>query len=69
MHLLAAGQRKRCGWYCTTIQFDLALEKTREVVLVEGQLTLLSGVKIRLGGFHYLLSDIHNYGAGAHVFW
>ena len=49
MHLLAAGQRKRCGWYCTTIQFDLALEKTREVVLVEGQLTLLSGVNIQLG--------------------
>ena len=27
------------------------------MVLVEGQLTLLSGVNIRLGGFHYLLSS------------
>ena len=36
--------------------FDLPLEKTREMVLVEGQLTLLSGVNIRFGGFHYLLS-------------
>ncbi len=66
--LLAAEQLKKCGWYCTTIKFDLPLEKTREMVLVEGQLTLL-GVNIRLGGFHYLLSDRHNYGAGAHVFW
>ena len=67
--LLAAEQRKKCGWYCTTIKFDLPLENTREMVLVEGQLTLLSGVNIRLGGFHYLLSDRHNYGAGARVFW
>ena len=49
--LLAAEQRKKCGWYCTTIKFDPPLEKTREMVLVEGQLTLLSGVNIRLGGF------------------
>ena len=62
--LLAAEQR---GWYCTTIQFDLPLENTREMVLVEGQLTLLFGVKIQLGGFHYLLSDRHNYGAGAQL--
>ena len=66
--LLAAGQRNKCGWYCTTIKFNLPLEKTREIVLVEGQLTLLSGVNIRLGGFHYLLSDRHNYGTGAQVF-
>ena len=66
--MLAAEQRKKCGWYCTTIKFDLPLEKTRDMVLVEGQLTPLSGVNIRLGGFHYLLSDRHNYGAGAHVF-
>ena len=32
--------------------FDLPLEKTRKMILVEGQLTLLSGVNIRLGGFH-----------------
>ena len=44
------------------------LKKTREMVLVEGKLTLLSGVNIWLGGFHYLLSDRHNYGAGARVF-
>ena len=50
--LLAAEQGKKCGWYCTTIKFDLQLEKTREMVLVEGQLTLLPGVNIRLGGFH-----------------
>ena len=67
--LLPAEQRKKCVWYCTTIKFDLSLEKTREMVLVEGQLTLLSGVNIRLGGFHYSLSDRHNCGAGAHVFW
>ena len=48
--------------------FDLSLEKTREMVLVEGKLTLLSGVNIRLGGFHYLLSDRHIYGTGVHVF-
>ena len=52
---LAAEQRKKCGWYCITITFDLPLAKTREMVLAEGQLTLLSGVSIRLGGFHYLL--------------
>ena len=34
------------------IKFDLPLEKTREMVLVEGQLTLFSGVNIRLGGVH-----------------
>ncbi len=33
-------------------KFYLPLEKTREMVLVEGQLTLLSGVNIRLGEFH-----------------
>ena len=66
--LLAAEQRKKPGWYGITIEFDLPLEKTREMVLVEEQLTLLSGVNIRLGGFHYVLSDRHNYGAGAHVF-
>ena len=48
--MLPAEQRKLCGWYCITIKFDLPLEKTREMVLVEGQLTLLSGVYIRLGG-------------------
>ena len=53
--LLAAEQRKTCGWYCITIKFDLPLAKTREMVLDEGQLTLLSGVSIQLGGFHYLL--------------
>ena len=53
--MLAAEQRKKCGWYCITITFDLPLAKTREMVLAEGQLTLLSGVSIRLGGFHYLL--------------
>ena len=51
--LLAAEQRKKCGWYCTTIKFDIPLEKTREMVLVERQLTLLSGVNIRLGAFPY----------------
>ena len=66
--MLAAEQRKKSGWYCTTIKFDLPLEKTRDMVLVERQLTLLSGVNIRLGGFHYLLSERHNHGAGAHVF-
>ena len=64
--LFAVEQRKKCGWY---FKFDPPLEKTREMVLVEEQLTLLSGVNIRLGGFHYLLSDRLNYGAGAHVFW
>ena len=39
----------------TSLTFDLPLAKTREMVLAEGQLTLLSGVSIRLGGFHYLL--------------
>ena len=38
------------------------------MVLVEGQLSLLSGVNIQLGGFNYLLPDRRNYGAGAHVF-
>ncbi len=38
--VLPAEQRKLCGWYCTTIKFDLPLEKTREMVLVERQLTL-----------------------------
>ena len=52
--LLASEQRKKCGWYCTTIKFDLPFENTREMVLVEGQLTFLS--------------DRHNYGTGAHVF-
>ena len=66
--MLAAEQRKKCGWHCTTIKFDLPLEKTGDMVLVERQLTLLSGVNIRLGGFHYLLSDRNNYGEGAHVF-
>ena len=42
--MLAAKQRKKCGWYCTTIKFDLPLEKIREIVLIEGQLTLVSGV-------------------------
>ena len=60
--LLAAEQLKKCGWYCITIKFDLPLEKTREVVLVEGQLTLLPGVNIRLGGFHYLLSYMGSIG-------
>ena len=68
MHAVSSEQRKKCGWYCTTIKFDLPLEKTREMVLVEWQLTLFSGVNIRLGGFHYLLSDRYNYGADAHVF-
>ncbi len=57
--LLAAEQR---GWYCTTIQFDLPLEKTREMVLVKGKLTLLSGVNIQLGGFHYLVSSTGSFG-------
>ena len=34
--MLAAEQRKKCGLYCITIKFDLPLEKTREMVLVEG---------------------------------
>ena len=59
---LAAEQRKKCGWYYITIKIDLSLEKTREMVLVEGQLTLLSGVNIRLGGFHYLLSSTGSIG-------
>ena len=67
--MLAEEQREKCRWHYTTIKFDLPLEKTREMVLVEGQLTFLSGVNIRLGRFHYLLSDRHNYGAGARVFW
>ena len=68
--LLAAEQRKKCRWYCTTIKFDLPLEKTREMVLVEGQLTLLSGVNIRLGGFHYTCfrTDITMEQTCAHVF-
>ena len=66
--MLAAEQRNECGWYCITIKFDLPRVKTREMVLVEEHLTLLSGINIRLGGFHCLLSDRHNYGAGAHVF-
>ena len=53
--MLAAEQRKKCGWYYITITFDLPLAKKREMVLAEGQLTLLSGASIRLGGFHYLL--------------
>ena len=32
------------------------------MVLVEGQLTILSGVNIRLGGFHYLLSSMGSIG-------
>ena len=62
--LLAEEQRKKCGLYYITIKFDLPLEKTREMVLVEGQLrpTLLSGVNIRLGGFHYLLSSMGSIG-------
>ena len=60
--MLAAEQLKKCGWYCITIKFDLPLEKTREMVLVEGQLTLLPGVNIRLGGFHYLLSYMGSIG-------
>ena len=55
--LLAAEQRKKCGWYMASLSsLTYHLKKTREMVLVEGQLTLLSGVNIRLGGFHYLLS-------------
>ena len=51
--LLAAEQRKKCVWYCTTIKFDLPLEKIREIVLIEGQLTLVSGVnKDRLFSHH-----------------
>ena len=61
--MLAAEQLKKCGWYCITIKFDLPLEKKREMVLAEGQLTLLSGVSIRLGGFHYLLSSMGSIGA------
>ena len=56
--LLATEQRKKCGWHCITITFDLPLAKTREMVLVEGQ---LPGVSIRLGGFHYwLLSRVRS---------
>ena len=60
--MLAAEQLKKCGWYCIIIKFDLPLEKTREMVLVEGQLTLLPVVNIRLGGFHYLLSSTGSIG-------
>ena len=60
--MLAAEQLKKYGWYCITIKFDLPLEKTRDMVLVEGQLTLLSGVNIWLGGFHYLLSSMGSIG-------
>ena len=60
--MLAAKQLKKCGWYCITIKFDLPLEKTREMVLVEGKLTLIPGVNIRLGGFHYLLSSTGSIG-------
>ena len=56
--LLAAEQRKKCGWYCITITFDLPLARTREMVLAEGQLTLLSGFSIRLGRFHYYMGSI-----------
>ena len=68
--LLAAEQRKKCGWYCTAIKFDFPLEKTREMVLVEGKLTLLSGVNIDSARRISLClhSDRHNYGTGAHVF-
>ena len=61
-NMLAAKQRKKCGWYCITIKFDLPLENTRNIVLVEGQLTLLPGVNIRLEGFHYLLSSTGSIG-------
>ena len=44
---------KKCGWYWFG---------TRNMVLVEGQLTLLPGVNIRLGGFHYLLSSTGSIG-------
>ena len=60
--MLAAKQPKKCGWYCINIKFDLPLEKTRKMALVEGKLTLIPGVKIRLGGFHYLLSSTGSIG-------
>ena len=53
--LLAAEQCKKCAWYCITISLDLPLAKTTEMFLTEGQLTLVSGVNVRLGRFHYML--------------
>ena len=53
--LLAAEQCKKCGWYCITISLDLPLAKTTEMFLTEGKLTLISGVNVRLGRFHYML--------------
>ena len=49
MHYVTSGTTKVMWMVLHHYQVCLPLEKTREMVLVEGQLTLLSGVSIRLG--------------------
>ena len=58
-----AEQRSKCGQSRITVTFDKPLyAKAREMVRAAGPHSPLSGVVIRLGGFHLLLSFMGSIG-------
>ena len=60
--LYEAEQHNKLGWSCIGITVDHLNANAREMVLVKGPCSPLSGVVIWLGGFHLLFSSMGSTG-------